>query len=66
VAKTAGLESCGRRSVVDMIYMGEVESFCAYWAPLYDWKGETAYLKARVVNNIAKLLGCENPQLAAA
>jgi hypothetical protein len=39
VAKTAGLESCGRKSIVDTIYMGEVESSCAYWFPLRTRRG---------------------------
>jgi hypothetical protein len=43
VAKAAGLESSEKRSVVDTIYMGEVESSCAYCVPLEDWKGETVY-----------------------
>jgi hypothetical protein len=32
-------ESCGRKSIADMIYMGEVESSCAYWVPLRTGRG---------------------------
>jgi hypothetical protein len=41
--------------------MGQVESSCAYWVPLEDWKGETVYIKVRGVNFIARLRGCESP-----
>jgi hypothetical protein len=47
VAKAAGLESHGAADVVDNPYMGQVESSCAYWVPLEDWKGETIYIEAR-------------------
>jgi hypothetical protein len=46
---------------MDTLYKGEVESSCAYWVPLEDWRGKTAYLKARGVDYIARLPGCENP-----
>jgi hypothetical protein len=42
---------------VNTIIHGEVTSTCAYWVPLEDWRGETAYLKARGVDYIAVLLG---------
>jgi hypothetical protein len=41
--------------------LGEVESTCAYWVPLVDWKGETVYLEARGVDYIAWLPGVEDP-----
>jgi hypothetical protein len=41
VARAAGLESCGIRSIVDTIYMGELVSSCAYLVPLENWKEET-------------------------
>jgi hypothetical protein len=41
--------------------MGSVESMCAYWVPLMDWKGEAAYLEARGVDYIAQLPGNEDP-----
>jgi hypothetical protein len=47
VAKAANLENFGPRCEVDTLYMGEVESTCAYLVPLVDWRGETVYLEAR-------------------
>jgi hypothetical protein len=38
VAKIAGLEGHGSRRKVGTLYMGNVESTCAYWVPLMDWK----------------------------
>ncbi len=43
------------------LYMGSVESTCAYWIPLMDWKGEAVYLEARGVDYIAQLPGNEDP-----
>ncbi len=40
---------------------GAVESSCAYWVPLEDWKRETVYMEARGVDYIARLPGCEDP-----
>jgi hypothetical protein len=37
------------------------EHSCAYWVPLEDWRGETVYIKARGVDYIARLPGCESP-----
>jgi hypothetical protein len=42
VAKNTGLEGHGLRQKVGTLCMGSVESTCAYWVPLTDWKGETA------------------------
>ncbi len=42
---------------MNTIVHGEVTSTCAYWVPLGDWRGETAYLKARGVDYIAVLPG---------
>jgi hypothetical protein len=50
VAKVAGLEGHGSKRKVSTLCMGNVESTCAYWVPLTDWKGETAYLEARGVD----------------
>ncbi len=61
VAKAAGLEGHGMGHRVDTLYMGEVESTCAYWVPLVDWRGETVYLEARGVDYIARLPGAEDP-----
>jgi hypothetical protein len=36
VAKTAGLEGHGSRRKVGTLYMGSVESTCAYWVPVMD------------------------------
>jgi hypothetical protein len=41
--------------------MGQIESSCAYWVLLEDWRGETVYIEARGVDYIARLPGCENP-----
>ena len=57
-AELAGLRGEERKKVkVDTIVHGEVTSACAYWVPLEDWRGETAYLKARGVEYIAALPG---------
>jgi hypothetical protein len=61
VAKIAGLEGHGSRRKVGTLYMGNVESTCAYWVPLMDWKGEAVYLEARGVDYIAQLPGNEDP-----
>ncbi len=61
VARIAGLEGHGSRQKVGTLYMGNVESTCAYWVPLMDWKGEAVYLEARGVDNIAQLPGNEDP-----
>ncbi len=61
VAKTVGLEGHGSRRKVGTFYMGSVESTCAYWVPLMDWKGEAVYLEARGVDYIAQLPGNEDP-----
>jgi hypothetical protein len=42
--------------------MKNMESTCAYWVPLVDWKGETKYLGARGVDYIAQLPGNEDPR----
>jgi hypothetical protein len=62
VARATGLE--GRRPVrrVNFLCMRNVESTCAYWVPLVDWKGETRYLGARGVDYIAQLPGNEDPR----
>jgi hypothetical protein len=39
VARAAGLESQGSPDTVETPYMGHVESSCAYWVSLKDWKG---------------------------
>ncbi len=39
-----------------------MESTCAYWVPLMDWKGEVKYLAARGVDYIAQLPGNEDPR----
>ncbi len=46
VAKSAGLEGHGPRRKVSTLCMKNMESTCAYWVPLTDWKGETKYLEA--------------------
>jgi hypothetical protein len=57
-AELAGLKGEERKKVrVNTIVHGEVTSTCAYWVPLGDWRGETAYLKARGVDYIAVLPG---------
>jgi hypothetical protein len=57
-AELAGLRGEERKKVrVNTIVHGEVTSTCAYWVPLEDWRGETAYLKARGVEYIAALPG---------
>jgi hypothetical protein len=61
VAKIAGLEGHGSRRKVGTLYMGSVESTCAYWIPIMDWKGEAVYLEARGVDYIAQLPGNEDP-----
>jgi hypothetical protein len=62
VAKSAGLEGNGPRRKVSTLCMKNVESTCAYWVPLTDWKGETKYLEARGVDYIAQLPGNEEPR----
>ncbi len=61
VAKIAGLKGHGSRRKVGTLYMGNVESTCAYWVPLMDWKGEAVYLEARGVDYIAQLPRNEDP-----
>jgi hypothetical protein len=57
-AELSGLRGEERKKVrVNTIVHGEVTSTCAYWVPLEDWRGETAYLKARGVDYIAALPG---------
>ncbi len=57
-AKLAGLKGEEKKKVrVNTIIHGEVTSTCAYWVPLEDWRGETAYLKACGVDYIAVLPG---------
>ena len=57
-AELAGLRGEEKKKVrVNTIVHGEVTSTCAYWVPLEDWRGETAYLKARGVDYIAALPG---------
>ncbi len=57
-AELAGLKGEEKKKVrVNTIIHGEVTSACAYWVPLEDWRGETAYLKARGVDYIAVLPG---------
>jgi hypothetical protein len=57
-AMLAGLKGEEKKKVrVNTIIHGEVTSTCAYWVPLEDWRGETAYLKARGVDYIAVLPG---------
>jgi hypothetical protein len=74
-AELAGLKGEEKKKVrVNTVVHGEVTSTCAYWVPLGDWRGETAYLKARGVDYIAVLPGKKYdqedlkcfPQLAAA
>ncbi len=62
VARAAGLEGHGPRRKVNTLCMKNVESTCAYWVPLTDWKGETKYLGARGVEYIAQLPGNEDPR----
>ncbi len=61
MAKIAGLEGHGSRRRVDTLCAGSVESTCAYWVPLMDWKDEAAYLEARGVDYITWLPGNEDP-----
>jgi hypothetical protein len=57
-AELAGLKGEEKKKVrVNTIIHGEVTSTCAYWVPLEDWRGETAYLKARGMDYIAVLPG---------
>jgi hypothetical protein len=49
------------KDFVDTFSSRLVESSCAYWVLLEDWKGETVYIKARGVDYIARLPGCESP-----
>jgi hypothetical protein len=61
-ARMAGLECCEKRNVkVDAIIHGEINSPCAYWVPLENWRGETIYLKPHRVEYIAMLFGRECP-----
>ncbi len=62
VARAAGLEGRGPVRRVNPLCMKDVESTCAYWVPLVDWKGEVKYLAARGVDNIAQLPGNEDPR----
>jgi hypothetical protein len=62
VARAAGLEGHGPRRKVNTLCMKNVESTCAYWVPLTDWKGGTKYLGARGVDYIAQLPGNEDPR----
>jgi hypothetical protein len=62
VARAAGLEGHGPMRRVNALCMKNVESTCAYWVPLTDWKGETRYLGARGVDYIAQLPGNEDPR----
>jgi hypothetical protein len=62
VARAAGLEGHGPRRKLNTLCMKNVESTCAYWVPLTDWKGETKYLGARGVDYIAQLPGNEDPR----
>jgi hypothetical protein len=43
------------------LYIWVVESSCAYWIPLEDWRGETMYIEAMGVDYIARLPGCADP-----
>jgi hypothetical protein len=61
VAKTVGLEGHASRRKVGTLYMGSVESTCAYWVLLMDWKGEAMYLEARGVDYIVRLPGNKDP-----
>ncbi len=61
VARAADLPNHGQRDDVYTLYMGLVESSCAYWVPLKDWKGEPVYIEAREVDYIARLPGAEDP-----
>jgi hypothetical protein len=47
---------------VNSLCMKNMESTCAYWVPLTDWKGEVKYLAARGVDYIAQLPGNEDPR----
>ena len=47
---------------VNSLCMKSMESTCAYWIPLVDWKRETKYLGARGVDYIAQLPGNEDPR----
>jgi hypothetical protein len=62
VARAAGLEGRGLVRRVNSPCMKDVESTCAYWVPLTDWKGEVQYLAARGVDYIAQLPGNEDPR----
>jgi hypothetical protein len=62
VARAAGLEGHGPMRRVNSLCMKNMESTCAYWVPLVDWKGETKYLGARGVDYIAQLPGNEDPR----
>jgi hypothetical protein len=62
MARAAGLEGRGPARRVNSLCMKDVESTCAYWVPLVDWKGETRYLGARGVDYIAQLPGNEDPR----
>ncbi len=62
VARAAGLEGRGPARKVNSLCMKDVESTCAYWVPLVDWKGEFKYLAARRVDYIAQLPGNEDPR----
>ncbi len=62
VARAAGLEGHRPMRRVNTLCMKYVESTCAYWVPLTDWKGETKYLGARGVDYIAQLPGNEDPR----
>jgi hypothetical protein len=62
VARAAGLEGRGPARRVNSLCMKDVESTCAYWVPLVDWKGETKYLGAQGVDYIAQLPGIEDPR----
>ncbi len=62
VANAAGLE-CRRKKkiMVDTAFYRELNSSCPYWVPVEDWKGETVYLKAHIMDYIVRLLANESP-----
>ncbi len=61
VARAANLPNHGWECEVGTLYMGAVESTCAYCVSLMDWKGETVDIEARGVDYIARLPGTEDP-----
>ncbi len=61
VVRAAGLEGHGPKRKVNTLCMRNVESTCAYWVPLTDWKGETKYLGARGEDSLRSCPEMKNP-----